>query len=135
MKIRIDIFKTIYYHTITEYAQLIILSVYRPFVSYVNVCSPHQMKGQAGQLKEKKVSGFISQVPNLLSLSRIIVGYVIGALLFSNYEKRMSAALMCYIVGSVTDYLDGKTARAFGVVSTFGALFDSLCDKIMVLSV
>lgn len=47
----------------------------------------------------------------------------------------MSASLLCYIIGSLTDYLDGKTARAFGVVSEFGALFDSLCDKIMVLSV
>ena len=47
----------------------------------------------------------------------------------------MTASLAFYLIGSITDYLDGKAARALGAVSAFGALFDSLCDKIMVISV
>ena len=39
------------------------------------------------------------------------------------------------LVASFTDFLDGWAARRFRVVSTFGILFDSLADKILVIGV
>ena len=34
---------------------------------------------------------------------------------------------------SITDYLDGKSARYFNIVSKFGIVFDSISDKIFTI--
>ena len=71
-------------------------------------------------------------LPNLLTLSRIAV---IPLIFLSVYFK---CCFFNYFVGvlfiaaSVTDYYDGKLARARGQVSAFGRLLDPIADKLLV---
>ena len=72
------------------------------------------------------------QVPNMLTLSRFVFAGLIMALLAIDFQFFKSLALLLFIAGGITDYLDGYLARNVYGVSSFGKLMDPLADKVMV---
>lgn len=67
----------------------------------------------------------IYNIPNGLSLYRIIIVPFIIYLLISGDEKTF-AIFLC--INLITDFLDGFIARTFNQVTNFGARLDSLAD-------
>ena len=74
-------------------------------------------------------------LPNLLTLSRIPMMFVIVWLMFLDRLGAATAAFALFIGGAISDWLDGYFARKQGLVSDFGKLMDALTDKIMVLGI
>jgi len=72
-------------------------------------------------------------LPNIISLSRIPLLFVILALFHYKFQFSNSLALIVYVFASFTDWLDGFCARKFNSVSSSGKLLDALTDKIFVL--
>ncbi|HWZ94620.1 MAG TPA: CDP-diacylglycerol--glycerol-3-phosphate 3-phosphatidyltransferase [Opitutaceae bacterium] len=72
-------------------------------------------------------------LPNLLTLSRIPLMFVIVSLMQCHWPGAASLAFILFIAGAVSDWLDGYIARKRGLVSNFGKLMDALTDKIFVL--
>ncbi len=72
-------------------------------------------------------------VPNLITLSRIPLLFIIVGLLFIPLWGMSTAAFALFIVAAWSDWLDGYLARAYGVVSDFGILMDALTDKILMV--
>ena len=73
-------------------------------------------------------------LPNLLTISRIIV---IPAIFLSVYITSMWWAVIAavlFIIASITDYFDGYLARARGETSALGRLLDPIADKLLVTS-
>ncbi len=70
-------------------------------------------------------------LPNRLTVVRIILTPVFLALFLSNIEHRFLWGLLVFAVGSFTDFLDGKIARKNGIVTVFGQLADPVADKIL----
>ncbi len=70
-------------------------------------------------------------IPNLLSLSRIVLIPLLIYLLVINY---WFWALVVFGVASITDMLDGWSARKLGQESEFGRFIDPLADKFLVIS-
>ena len=70
-------------------------------------------------------------LPNKLTVLRVLLVPVFMAvlLLWNRY-----VALAIFIVASLTDMLDGKIARKYDLVTTFGKFMDPLADKLLVLS-
>lgn len=74
-------------------------------------------------------------LPNILSLSRIPMMFIIVALM---YVDRLGVASLCFwlfIASAVSDWLDGYIARRQKLISDFGKFADALTDKIMVLGI
>lgn len=45
------------------------------------------------------------------------------------------ATFITVILSCISDYLDGKTARKYKIVSKFGSVFDSISDKVFVVGI
>ena len=72
-------------------------------------------------------------LPNILTLSRIPMLFVIVALLCFPARFGDTAALVLFVAAAVSDWLDGYIARRVGAVSNFGKLMDALTDKIIMV--
>lgn len=72
-------------------------------------------------------------LPNLITLSRIPLMFVIVGLMYANFNGSDSLAFWLFILCAIGDWLDGYLARKQGLISTFGKFMDALSDKIMVM--
>lgn len=72
-------------------------------------------------------------VPNALTLSRIVLTPVVLVLLFMDAFLPQLGALIVFVVAAITDYYDGKLARERKEGSRLGKFLDPLADKILVL--
>ena len=73
-------------------------------------------------------------LPNLLTISRIVVIPVIFLSVYIVAKWWALLAAVLFIIASITDYFDGYLARARGEVSAFGRLLDPIADKLLVTS-
>ena len=76
-------------------------------------------------------------VPNTLSIIRVcLVPVFVATLIFMRNIAVWGVVVpaLVYIITALTDMLDGKIARKYGLVTDFGKFIDPLADKFMVLS-
>lgn len=73
-------------------------------------------------------------LPNLLTISRIVVIPVIFLSMYIHSAFWSMLAAVLFIVASITDYFDGYFARARNETSAFGRLLDPIADKLLVSS-
>lgn len=73
-------------------------------------------------------------LPNILTISRIVVIPVIFMMVYIQASVWQLLAAVLFIVASITDYLDGYLARARNETSAFGRLLDPIADKLLVTS-
>ncbi len=71
-------------------------------------------------------------VPNKLTLTRVFIAFMFMAVLVSGIPLKGVLATLLFVVGCMTDYLDGRIARDRNIVTDFGKLMDPLADKIMI---
>jgi CDP-diacylglycerol---glycerol-3-phosphate 3-phosphatidyltransferase len=74
----------------------------------------------------------ITTLPNLLGLARIAATPVVLALALVGGPGAGLAAAILFALAAITDYLDGRIARARGLVSPMGVFLDLAADKILV---
>ncbi|MCB1531662.1 MAG: CDP-diacylglycerol--glycerol-3-phosphate 3-phosphatidyltransferase [Alphaproteobacteria bacterium] len=74
-------------------------------------------------------------LPNLLTLFRLALLPLIILLLFIPASWAAAVALTLYVLGAVTDWLDGYVARKYNQVTEFGTFMDPISDKIYVVTI
>lgn len=73
-------------------------------------------------------------LPNKLTVGRmLLVPFFVAAILI-NFPCHYLAALIIFVIASLTDMFDGKIARKNNLVTSFGKFADPLADKILVLA-
>jgi len=82
----------------------------------------------------KQVGQESINVPNLLTLTRILLIPVFVVLFATPDPHRSIIAAIVFTVAAVTDLLDGYLARRSGQVTKLGKLLDPIADKLLVLS-
>ena len=73
--------------------------------------------------------------PTVLTISRFIFAIFVSVLLFFNSNLAVIIALILFILGSLSDALDGAFARRRSSQSKFGAFLDPIADKFLVFLV
>ena len=75
-------------------------------------------------------------LPNKLTVVRMIMVPIFVLFMLTNIggDANKWIALVLFCVASFTDFLDGKIARARGLVTNFGKFMDPLADKLLVCS-
>ncbi len=72
-------------------------------------------------------------IPNLLSLLRVLLIPVLVALYFLPHASAPIWATVIFVLAAITDWLDGYLARKWQQTSPFGAFIDPVADKLIVV--
>ena len=72
-------------------------------------------------------------LPTQLTVGRIVLTFVVMALVFIPGALAKIAALALFSAAAATDWLDGYLARKHGQISALGMLLDPIADKVLVL--
>ena len=73
-------------------------------------------------------------LPNKLSMLRILMIPVFVILALMNAPAAQYAAAGVFVLAAITDALDGHIARKNGLVTNFGKFIDPIADKLLVMS-
>lgn len=73
----------------------------------------------------------IWNVPNFLTLSRVLIFFLIVYLVLNDYS--LWDIIIVFVIGMLTDFFDGQIARYFHVETEFGAKFDIIADRILMI--
>jgi CDP-diacylglycerol---glycerol-3-phosphate 3-phosphatidyltransferase len=76
-----------------------------------------------------KSGGTIWNVPNSLSMARLVLAFLVGVLIEWDY---FLAAMIIFLVAASTDFVDGWWARRYGQVTKLGRVLDPFVDKIII---
>ncbi len=76
-----------------------------------------------------------NNLPNLLSLSRLVATALVVAFVLINQPWSFLVATVLFLLASVTDFFDGYLARRFHVASSLGVFLDLTADKIFVAAI
>lgn len=73
-------------------------------------------------------------LPNLISLGRIVLALVLIPLLFSDGFAPRIIAWFVFLVAAISDLWDGYLARSQGLITDLGKLLDPLADKLLLVA-
>lgn len=71
---------------------------------------------------------------NIITLSRLFIAPIFLVCILSDSPSAVTAAIVLFIVGAATDWLDGFLARRYGEVTDHGVFLDPLADKVLTTS-
>jgi CDP-diacylglycerol---glycerol-3-phosphate 3-phosphatidyltransferase len=74
----------------------------------------------------------LTQIPNLITIARILAIVPIVALVMSGDPALRLVALILYVLAAASDWLDGYLARKWNQTSPLGRMLDPIADKLLV---
>ncbi|MGH2428318.1 MAG: CDP-diacylglycerol--glycerol-3-phosphate 3-phosphatidyltransferase [Candidatus Limnocylindria bacterium] len=74
----------------------------------------------------------LATLPNILGLARIAATPIVIVLALAGWPGAGLGAALLFGLAAATDYLDGRIARARGLVSPLGVFLDLAADKVLV---
>jgi CDP-diacylglycerol--glycerol-3-phosphate 3-phosphatidyltransferase len=80
---------------------------------------------------EEKIKEDLKNLPNLLTLIRVIITVVILYLIFAEFS--FVPIVILFLIGMITDGLDGYIARKYDKTTEFGRKFDMIADRFLLL--
>lgn len=69
--------------------------------------------------------------PNKLTVLRICITPLFMAAMLVNFPHHYLIALVLFSFASLTDFIDGKMARKYNLITDFGKFLDPLADKML----
>lgn len=91
--------------------------------------------GPARAEEQHERSIMVTNLPNLLTLSRILVIPLVIACFYVGGPTARWVACALFVTAAITDWFDGYLARSWGQTSNFGRFLDPIADKLLVAAV
>ncbi|KAG6478369.1 hypothetical protein ZIOFF_061811 [Zingiber officinale] len=91
-----------------------------------------QWREEPKEVGSERIDEKLLNLPNLVSISRMVSGPIIGWMIINEWYLPAFGAL---VVSGATDWLDGFLARKMGIHSVFGSYLDPLADKVLIVCV
>jgi CDP-diacylglycerol--glycerol-3-phosphate 3-phosphatidyltransferase len=82
--------------------------------------------------EERTVSGPLTQLPNALTVARLVVIPIYATLILGSHAGFSWLAGVIFGLAGVTDQIDGFLARRWHVESAFGKIADPLADRLLI---
>lgn len=73
-------------------------------------------------------------LPNKLTLLRIVLAFVFMVFLFMHGVVWKIMALVTFLTAALTDFFDGYLAKKYNMTSDFGKMMDPVADKVLTLA-
>jgi CDP-diacylglycerol--glycerol-3-phosphate 3-phosphatidyltransferase len=70
-------------------------------------------------------------IPNALTFVRIIATFILIYLVF--IKANVISIVVVFVVGAITDFMDGQIARRFNMKTEFGRKFDMVADRFLLI--
>jgi CDP-diacylglycerol--glycerol-3-phosphate 3-phosphatidyltransferase len=95
---------------------------------------PNRLPLSERKRRRRSLSEDAFNVPNLLTMARILIIPLVLGLLGRGTPKDCAWAAIVYSAAAITDLLDGYLARRMNIVSVLGKFLDPLADKLLVMA-
>jgi len=89
-------------------------------------------KEDAKEIEKREKEVFLN-IPNLLTLLRLVLTFIFVYMLLMNFHKM--SVLIIFIITALTDWFDGFLARRLNKKTKIGAKMDQIVDRIFTISV
>ncbi len=89
-------------------------------------------RGKARHRNKKKEEN-IWNVPNTLTLLRVLITFITIYFIFAGYD--LVVIVILFAIGMLTDFFDGQIARRFNQTTEFGRKFDVVADRFLMAGV
>ena len=77
----------------------------------------------------------MKNLPNILTIFRIISLPVLILMILSSEQKFNHYAVLLFVAISASDFFDGYFARKMSIESSFGKMLDPIADKLFIITV
>lgn len=74
----------------------------------------------------------VMNLPNKLTVSRVVMIPIFVLFFYLQFSGHYFVALAVFALASFTDFLDGKIARKYHLVTNLGKFLDPIADKVLV---
>lgn len=72
--------------------------------------------------------------PNKLTIARVLMVPLYVLMFYLMFPGHYFAAMLVFVIASITDAVDGKLARKYNLITDFGKFLDPLADKVLVIT-
>ncbi len=74
-------------------------------------------------------------IPNYVTAIRIVIGVALFVLLFFFGIENKALIVSLFVIGAISDFIDGPIARGTNKVTELGAMLDATADKMLIIPI
>lgn len=84
-------------------------------------------------MQEARKKENILNVPNFFTLLRVVISFLAIYFIFADFN--IAYVIIFFIIGMITDAIDGQVARRFNMATEFGRKFDMIADRLLMIGI
>ncbi len=97
----------------------------------INTHINNKLKNEGKKLEQEVRNEFVLNVPNTLTLIRLVFTFILGYMILFNYNRYLIGGLFAF--AAISDWFDGFFARRLNQKTELGARLDQVIDRVFMI--